>query len=54
MTHGHTLCTRIKFAEVAAALADSGFVTSPYPLILSLEMHCCWDQQVEIAEIALT
>ena len=51
ITHGHTLCTRIKFVDVAVALADSGFVASPYPLILSLEMHCCWEQQVKIAAI---
>ena len=29
VTHGHTLCTRVKLAEVAAAIADSGFVASP-------------------------
>ena len=51
ITHGHTLCTRIKFVDVVVALADSGFVASPYPLILSLEMHCCWEQQVKIAAI---
>ena len=51
ITHGHTLCTRIKFVDVAVALADSGFVASPYPLILSLEMHCCWEQQLKIAAI---
>ncbi len=87
ITHGHTLCTRIKFVEAAQArrrprrprrfqpppppppqahllaavgfralptlqaLADAGFVTSPYPLVLSLEMHCCWEQQAKIAAI---
>ena len=29
VTHGHTFCTRVKLAEVAAAIADSGFASSP-------------------------
>ena len=51
--HGHTLTGRIPFADVCRALRDFGFVASPYPLILSLEMHCGPKQQERIASILL-
>ncbi|KAM5228717.1 1-phosphatidylinositol 4,5-bisphosphate phosphodiesterase delta-4 [Ctenodactylus gundi] len=43
--HGHTLTSRILFKDVVATVAQYAFQTSNYPLILSLENHCTWDQQ---------
>jgi len=40
VTHGKTLCKDIKFSDVIETINENAFVTSPYPVILSLEMHC--------------
>ena len=54
--HKATLTSRIKFRDVIRAIASVGFRTSPYPIIISLEMHCSKKQQVVLAhhcEVAL-
>ena len=33
------------------AIAEYGFQTSPYPIVLSIENHCCLDQQKTLAKI---
>jgi hypothetical protein len=38
VTHGHTFVTSIPFPDVAKALMDTAFVTSKFPLIVSLEV----------------
>lgn len=43
--HGHTLTSRILFKDVVATVAQYAFQTSDYPVILSLENHCSWEQQ---------
>ncbi|ORX89142.1 PLC-like phosphodiesterase [Basidiobolus meristosporus CBS 931.73] len=49
--HGYTLTSKILFRDVILAIKKYGFVASPYPLILSLEMHCSLTQQERIAAI---
>eukprot|EP01117_Protostelium_nocturnum_P011946 TRINITY_DN4370_c0_g1_i2.p1 TRINITY_DN4370_c0_g1~~TRINITY_DN4370_c0_g1_i2.p1 ORF type:complete len:1078 (+),score=361.84 TRINITY_DN4370_c0_g1_i2:54-3287(+) len=49
--HGHTLTSRIKFEEVLQVIKDYAFVTSPYPIILSIELHCTPSQQVRMAQL---
>uniref|UniRef100_A0A8C6FQB5 Phosphoinositide phospholipase C n=1 Tax=Moschus moschiferus TaxID=68415 RepID=A0A8C6FQB5_MOSMO len=43
--HGHTLTSRIPFKDVVAAIGQYAFQMSDYPVILSLENHCSWEQQ---------
>ena len=49
--HGHTLTSKISFREVLIAIKKSAFVSSPYPLILSIENHCSLSQQRKMAQL---
>uniref|UniRef100_V5EK76 Phosphoinositide phospholipase C n=1 Tax=Kalmanozyma brasiliensis (strain GHG001) TaxID=1365824 RepID=V5EK76_KALBG len=51
ITHGRTLTSRVPFQDVISAIARYAFVTSPYPLILSLEVHADPPQQEAMARI---
>ncbi len=39
------------FSDVIGAIDKYAFVSSPYPVILSLEIHCSLDQQITIADV---
>ncbi|RVE70643.1 hypothetical protein OJAV_G00066620 [Oryzias javanicus] len=47
--HGHTLTTKIKFVDVLTTIKEHAFVTSEYPIILSIEDHCNIVQQRNMA-----
>ncbi|XP_076868769.1 1-phosphatidylinositol 4,5-bisphosphate phosphodiesterase delta-1a isoform X2 [Brachyhypopomus gauderio] len=47
--HGHTLTSKVLFKDVIKAIRDYAFKTSEYPVILSLENHCCVEQQKVMA-----
>ncbi|CAG8498377.1 2200_t:CDS:10, partial [Dentiscutata heterogama] len=49
--HGHTLTTKIKFQDVISAIRTYAFKYSPYPIIISLEVHCSIEQQIQMASI---
>ena len=49
--HGYTLTSHIKLRDVLAAISEHAFTVSPYPLILSVEMHCSLKQQDRTAEL---
>jgi phosphatidylinositol phospholipase C delta len=51
VTHGHTGTSECLFSDVISAIAKYAFLASPYPLILSLEVHCSLEQQVKMADI---
>ncbi|ESO98394.1 hypothetical protein LOTGIDRAFT_114718, partial [Lottia gigantea] len=51
--HGHTLTTKISLKSVCEAINRSAFVTSPFPVILSIENHCSIPQQIKMAQIFL-
>jgi phosphatidylinositol phospholipase C, delta len=49
--HGHSLTTAVSFADVMSTISKYAFVKSPYPLWISLEVHCNSQQQAIMAEI---
>ncbi|PSN29961.1 1-phosphatidylinositol 4 [Blattella germanica] len=49
--HGHTLTTKIKFMDVVKTIKEHAFVTSEYPVILSIEDNCSLPQQRKMATI---
>ncbi len=49
--HGHTLTSKILFKDVIDCVWEYGFKNSPFPIILSIEMHCSTLQQKRMADI---
>ena len=49
--HGLTLTSKVPVREVCEAILKYGFVTSPYPIIISAEVHCGLTQQDMLANI---
>jgi hypothetical protein len=49
--HGHTLTGKILFKDVIKAIHEYAFVTSPYPVVLSIENHCSLEQQKIMAKM---
>ncbi|XP_070560122.1 1-phosphatidylinositol 4,5-bisphosphate phosphodiesterase eta-2-like [Ptychodera flava] len=47
--HGYTLTSKIPFRNVIQTINKYAFVSSPYPVIISLENHCCLQQQKKMA-----
>ena len=47
--HGHTITSKIRFLDVIKIIKDHAFVTSEYPIILSIEDHCSIPQQKKMA-----
>jgi hypothetical protein len=40
ITHGYTLTSSLTMSSVIKTISEFAFKSSPYPVILSLEMHC--------------
>ncbi|EOD46790.1 putative 1-phosphatidylinositol- -bisphosphate phosphodiesterase protein [Neofusicoccum parvum UCRNP2] len=51
VVHGRTLTTSVLFADCISVIHKYAFVSSPYPLIISLEVHCNPEQQAAMTEI---
>jgi len=51
VTHGHTLTSKILFADIIDVVKEYGFRQNPYPVILSIENHCHLEQKDRLAEI---
>ncbi|CAN6660045.1 1-phosphatidylinositol 4,5-bisphosphate phosphodiesterase 1 [Trichomonascus vanleenenianus] len=49
--HGRTFTSSIDFIDAIKTIRKYGFISSPYPLILSLEVHCNPDNQLKMVEI---
>ncbi|OAX39023.1 PLC-like phosphodiesterase [Rhizopogon vinicolor AM-OR11-026] len=43
--HGKTFTSKVPVREVCEAIAKYAFITSPYPVIISAEIHCSVSQQ---------
>lgn len=53
VTHGHTGTSECLFSDVISAIKKYAFIASPYPVILSLEVHCTLEQQIKMAEMLM-
>ncbi|KAH7092138.1 PLC-like phosphodiesterase [Paraphoma chrysanthemicola] len=51
--HGRTLTKAISFHDTIKVINKFAFTESPYPLILSLEVHCTASQQAAMAQIMI-
>ncbi|KRX37853.1 1-phosphatidylinositol 4,5-bisphosphate phosphodiesterase delta-3-A, partial [Trichinella murrelli] len=51
VTHGHTLVKPVSLSVVLKAINNYGFSTTPYPIILSLEIHCDVRKQAILADM---
>ncbi|KAI1798804.1 PLC-like phosphodiesterase [Daldinia bambusicola] len=49
--HGYTLTKEISFREVCVAIRENAFIVTDLPLIVSLEVHCCQEQQEAMVRI---
>lgn len=49
--HGRTLTTKVPLRDTCEAIAKYAFVASPYPIIISAEVHCSILQQNMIVQI---
>ena len=51
VVHGRTMTTSVLFADCISVISKYAFVSSPYPLTLSLEVHCNPAQQQVMVDI---
>jgi len=51
ITHGGTLTSKLPLRDVCTAIAQFGFAMSPYPIIISAEMHCTLAGQEAVVKI---
>ncbi|KAI8715828.1 Phosphoinositide phospholipase C [Fusarium sp. LHS14.1] len=49
--HGYTLTKEVSFRDVCVAIRDNTFATNDLPVIVSLEVHCCVEQQLAMVRI---
>lgn len=49
--HGKTFTSKVSLYDVCSAIAKYGFVASPYPIIISAEMHCSVTGQESVVKI---
>lgn len=51
--HGRTMTSSVLFADCVSVIGKYAFESSPYPLILSLEVHCNPEQQQAMVDIMI-
>lgn len=50
VTHGHTRTSSVPFVDCIRAINNCAFDVSPYPVIVSLEVHCNPEQQRKMVD----
>ncbi|KAF8625841.1 hypothetical protein AX17_006738 [Amanita inopinata Kibby_2008] len=48
--HGKTLTSKVALRDICYAIAKYAFATSPYPIMISAEIHCSVEQQDKLVE----
>ncbi|KAG6809109.1 hypothetical protein H0H92_001578 [Tricholoma furcatifolium] len=51
--HGKTLTSKVSVRDICRAIAKYAFVTSPYPILISAEIHCSVKQQDALVQIMI-
>lgn len=51
--HGNTLTSKVSVRDICQAIAKYAFVASPFPVIISAEVHCGLAQQDKIVDIMI-
>ncbi|KAI5949375.1 PLC1 [Candida jiufengensis] len=51
VNHGRTFTRSIKFSNVIKTIQKFAFITTPYPLIISLEINCSSSYQLKVVSI---
>ncbi|CAK7898184.1 1-phosphatidylinositol 4,5-bisphosphate phosphodiesterase 1 [[Candida] anglica] len=51
VSHGRTFTTAISFLNVIRTIKKYAFMTSPYPVIISLEVHCNVENQLKMVSV---
>ncbi|OLL24916.1 1-phosphatidylinositol 4,5-bisphosphate phosphodiesterase 1 [Neolecta irregularis DAH-3] len=49
--HGRAFTSKLLFADVITTIGKYAFVVTPFPLILSLEVHCSLEQQLSMVNL---
>ncbi|CAJ1340557.1 unnamed protein product, partial [Effrenium voratum] len=49
--HGYTVTTEVLFQDVIQAIVDHAFIASEFPVIISIEQHCCASQRIRQGQI---
>ncbi|PPQ81377.1 hypothetical protein CVT25_015898 [Psilocybe cyanescens] len=49
--HGKTFTSKVSMRDICEAIAKYAFMTSPYPVLISAEVHCGVEQQDKIVDI---
>lgn len=51
VTHGLTLTSKIGVQQVLEAISQYAFLASPFPVLLSVEIHCGLEQQDRLVDL---
>jgi phosphatidylinositol phospholipase C, delta len=49
--HGKTFTSAVSVRDICVAIARYGFMTSPYPIVVSAEIHCGIAQQDKLVDV---
>lgn len=49
--HGNTFTSKVSLRDICHAISKYAFVASPYPLLISAEIHCGIKQQEKLVDI---